>query len=730
MTRIELGSGLALAALSTLFLLPGAAATAGEGMWMPEQLPRIERDLRDTGLRLRAEALSDLTGFPMGAVISLGGCTASFVSAEGLVVTNHHCARGSVQFNSSEENNYLADGFIAATKGDELRAAPGTRVYVTTEVTNVTEQVTGNLAAGLAPRDRYQAIEDRSKALVAGCEARGGVRCRVASYYGGAQYRLIERLEIRDVRLVYAPADSIGKYGGDVDNWMWPRHTGDFAFYRAYVAPDGSPADYADENVPYRPRHFLKVSRSGLSEGDYVMAAGYPGTTNRYALLSEVEETFGWFYPTFETLLAGWIAVIEGAAPAGSDARIKYEARLAGLNNTMKNFGGQIEGARRVGLARRRAEREAALAEWIAGKPSRADYARALADIQAVVGETNAARRENFWYNNATRPQLLSAAQQLYRLAVEREKPDAEREPGYQDRDLNFIRQRMEIIDRRYDAVVDRAEWLFFLERYMDRPVQQRVAVLDDALGLGRSFDAESAGRLIDRYYADTELDDVETRLAWMDRSRAEFESSEDPFMQLAVSLYPHEMAIEEDDKTRAGRMQQLRPLYMDAIIAWSEDQGRAVYPDANSSLRVTYGTVRGGSPRDGLVYEPFTRLAGILEKDTGEAPFDSPKRQLEAIAAGDFGRYALDDIGSVPVNFLSDLDSTGGNSGSPTMDARGNLVGLLFDGTIESVNSDWDFDPRTTRTIHVDTRYMLWVMEFVDDAKHLIDEMELTRTD
>ena len=344
-----------------------------------------------------------------------------------------------------------------------------------------------------------------------------------------------------------------------------------------------------------------------------------------------------------------------------------------------------------------------------------------------MVAETNADRREDFWYNNATRPQLLSAAQQLYRLARERAKPDAEREPGYQERDLNFIRQRMEIIDRRYDRAVDQAEWLFFLEHYLSQPREQRVAAFDEALGLPERFDEAAVSALISRYYARTDLDDSDTRIQWMEKSVADFESSDDPFIRLAVALFEHEMADEEESKARAGRMLELRPLYMDAIIAWSEDQGNAVYPDANSSLRVTFGSVLGGSPRDGIVYEPFTRLEGITEKDTGEAPFDSPRRQLEAIEAREHGRYALRDIGSVPVNFLSDLDSTGGNSGSPTMDSRGNLVGLLFDGTIESVNSDWDFDPRTTRTIHVDTRYMLWVMEFVDDAKHLVDEMTLT---
>src|SRR6056297_1732702 len=228
-------------------------AQAKEGMWTPDQLPQIADDLREAGLELDPEALTDLTAFPMGAVISLGGCTASFVSPKGLVVTNHHCARGSIQFNSTPENNYLADGFLAADMEAELPAAPGTRVYVTVAVEDVTERVRGGITADMDGQAVYAAIDAREKEIVAECERQPGHRCRVAGFYGGLEYKLIDRLEIQDVRLVYGPGDNIGKYGGDIDNWMWPRHTGDYAFYRAYVGPDGLPADPSDDNVPFEP---------------------------------------------------------------------------------------------------------------------------------------------------------------------------------------------------------------------------------------------------------------------------------------------------------------------------------------------------------------------------------------------------------------------------------------------------------------------------------------------
>ena len=716
--RILLIAALALASL----------ASAKEGMWTSDQLPQIAEDLRDTGLELDPATLTDLTAFPMGAVISLGGCTASFVSPNGLVVTNHHCARGSIQFNSTSEQNYLADGFLASDQQAELPAAPGTRVYVTVAVADVTDRVRRDLTADMNGQQVYAAIDAREKELVAQCEQQTGHRCQVASFYGGLQYKLIDRLEIQDVRLVYAPGDNVGRYGGDIDNWMWPRHTGDFSFYRAYVGPDGVPAESSQDNVPFQPKHFLKVSSAGLDQGDFVMLAGYPGSTQRYARLVEVENTFAWRYPTFIKMLQGWITTIEQAAPEGTEARIKYESLLAGLNNAMKNFGGQIEGARRVGLVDRRRARETALNNWVRAEADDAGYAQTLARLDALSEESAQAVRANWHYNNVKRATLLSTAQRLYRLARERQKPDAERESGFQQRDMAFFRQRLQVLERRFDPIVDKAVWLYFLELYLNAPKSSHVAALDKALGVPDAWNAAAMAKILDGFYADTELGDMDYRLALMDKDTAWFESSDDPFIQLAVALYDHEMALEQAAKDRAGRMQVLRPDYMKAIIAWQKDQGFAAYPDANGTLRVTYGTVMGGSPRDGLAYLPFTTLEGIAEKHTGEPPFDAPKRQLELIRAQDYSPYALESIGSVPVNFLSDLDTTGGNSGSATLNARGELVGLLFDGTIESVNSDWDFDPRTTRSIQVDTRYMLWVMDKLDGASALLEEMEIVR--
>ena len=713
--RAVAACGLAIAALF---------ADAREGMFTPDQLPAIADDLREAGLQLDPGKLADLTAFPMAAVVSLGGCSASFVSPKGLVVTNHHCARGSVQFHSTPDRNYLEEGFLAASMAEELPAPPGSRVYVTADVEDVTERVMGGLDPALPPRERYELMEDRRKALTKSCESDPGHRCRVSGFFGGLLYKLIKYLEIRDVRLVYAPADAIGRYGGDIDNWRWPRHTGDFAFYRAYLSPDGEPADHSPDNVPFEPPHYLPVSAAGLDAGDFVMALGYPGGTSRYARHVTVENRFEREYPRSVARSRERIAVIEAAAPEGSDLRIRYTGQLAGLNNGMKNLEGQLEGARRQRLVERRAQRDASLDAWIAGEEDNAPLAEAIRNYDALARENAEASRRYYHYDAVRGAQLFGTARRLYRLAREKEKPDADREPGYQERDLRSFRQRLSRLDRRYHPSVDKALWMHALRGYLAQGAEHRVAAFDKTLGLAADTDEAAVSSMLDRYYAATVLEDPETRLALMDATPRAIEEHDDPFLGLAVAVFDSDMEREEAGKTRSGRGNLLRPQYMQAIIDWQRSEGHTTYPDANGTLRVTYGTVLGGSPMDGLIYEPFTRLDGILEKDSGVAPFNAPAKLLDLARARDFGIYGLESIGSVPVNFLSDLDSTGGNSGSPTLNANGELVGLLFDGTIESVVSDWDFNPRNTRTIHVDTRYMLWVMEKIDRADWLIDEM------
>jgi hypothetical protein len=696
-----------------------SSAQAGEGMWVPQQLPEIAGPLQQAGLRLSPQQLADLTGDPMGAVVSLGGCTASFVSPQGLVVTNHHCAYGAIQLNSTAQKNLIRDGFSATSAGAELSAGPNARIYVLDRITDVTEQAKAAIAgAGGDALKRTQALETFDKAQVAACESEAGYRCELYSFSGGNTYRLFRTLEIRDVRLAYAPPSGIGKFGGDVDNWMWPRHTGDFSFYRAYVGKDGKPAAYAKDNVPYRPKHFLKFADQPLGAGDFVMVAGYPGRTNRYALAAEFDNTANWAYPTAGRQYRDLIALVEQAGKQDPDIQVKYAATMANWNNAAKNYEGQLQGFTRIDAATQKQAEERAVLAWLKrqGRDGRAAL-QAHTQLLALDEQAKATRDRDLILRQMRRTGVLGSALSLYRLAIERAKPDAEREPGYQERDLPEIEGAQKQMERRYVASMDGQLQRYWFDQYLKLPAAQRLPALDQWLA---GADAQAAAARL----AGTTLGSTEERLKWLHDDRAAFEASDDPALRYAVALMPALLQIEREEKRRKGEELLARPRYLQALADYKKSQGEFVYPDANSSLRITFGHVKGYTPKDGMAYTPFTTLEGVAAKDTGVDPFDSPKALLDAVKAK---RYAgLEDkrLGTVPVNFLSDLDITGGNSGSPVMDAQGKLVGLAFDGNWESVSSNWVFDPAMTRMIAVDSRYLRWIMTEVAPAPQLLKEL------
>ncbi len=711
--------------VAVLVILTSLVTAAEEGMWRPEQLPQLGAGLRALGLEIEPARLADLTADPMGAVISLGGCTASFVSPEGLVITNHHCALGSIQYNSTAERNLLTDGFLAATRADELPAAPGSRVYVTVAADDVTATVARALAPATTGAARTAALEQVEKQLVAACEENPDFRCRVASFHGGLQFTLYRQLEIRDVRLVYAPAEAIGNYGDDVDNWMWPRHTGDYSFYRAYVGRDGRPAAFAPDNVPFTPRHWLRVATDGVAAGDFVMVAGYPGRTSRYRLGHEVESVATWWYPAWREAYEEAMAVIRRETADRPAAAIAYASAMAGFANATKNYAGMLAGFAHSDLVAHKQALEAELQTWVEADSGRQErWGASLADLDAVVEEGHRTQARDLEWSMIGRTQMLDAARTLYRLSREREKPDAEREPGYQERDLPRIQDKLDRLQRRFDPTVDRALLRHFLARYARLPVEQRFPVVDRLFGITLAgLDEAACDRVLGRLYQGSALADRATRLGWLEADHTAIEASDDEFLKLAVALYDTDMTLEAAAKEHDGRLLATRPQVMAALLAYRESRGEPVYPDANGTLRVSFGTVAGYSPRDGVSYQPFTTAAGILEKATGVAPFSPPPALAAAVAAADWGPYAGAGAG-LPVDFLATLDSTGGNSGSPTLDRHGRLVGLLFDGNWESIASNWDFLPQVTRSIHVDIRYVLWVMDRVDRAWHLVREM------
>nr|WP_219114294.1 S46 family peptidase [Janthinobacterium sp. UMAB-56] len=692
-----------------------AGAHADEGQWQPHQLPQLKAELKRVGIEIPAEKLADLSKHPMSAIVSLGGCSAAFVSDAGLVVTNHHCAYGAIQRNSTPEHNYITNGFLAKTRASELPGGPNSLVYVTDKVENVSERVLKGLTADMTGRARHEAVEKRVKDLIAECETDKMYRCSVPAFHRGLEYYRIRQMMIRDVRLVYAPSDKIGNFGGDIDNYEWPRHTGDYSFLRAYVGKDGRPADPSPDNVPYKSKDFLVVSAEGLKAGDGILLAGYPGRTSRYKLPAEIRFARDTAFPLKVAELQADLAVMADATNGDAAAAVRYASVVKSINNVLKKTQGLLDGFARKDIAAIKDVQYAEFRAWYAKQPNVSSTL--LAELDAAIASDMALSEEEFAWSVATNSDLLKSARTIYRLSLERQKADAERESGFQQRDLAFIKARLARLEQSYVNKVDQARFAAGLTRYA------QLAAKSHPQGLDALLPAPAA---VAALYQQTQLADTAKRLAWLEKDQAAVAQSDDAFMQLAVKLQPVERALEERRKEIDGNLERVIPQYMQAVIAWKKSQGKPVYPDANSTLRVTYGTVSPYSPRDGISKGPFTTVEGIVEKVTGKAPFEAPQALLDAVKEKRYGQFRDPVLGTVPVNFLTSADTTGGNSGSAVMNKRGELIGLNFDSTYESITKDWYFDTAITRAIHLDIRYMLWVMQEVDHADNLLKEMTI----
>ncbi|MGZ8832092.1 MAG: S46 family peptidase [Thermoanaerobaculia bacterium] len=705
-----------------LFLVAAVTvnAYAGEGMWMPQQVPQLAPQLRSMGLKIDPAKLADLTGDPLGAVIALPGCTAAFVSPDGLIATNHHCAFGSIQQNSTAERDLIATGFVARTRDQELPSAPGTKVWVTTRIEDVTDRVSGNVPAKLNDADRERLLARREKELVAECEKPGGLRCRVSSFFEGSQYLRTTQLELSGIKLVYAPARSVGEYGGEVDNFEWPRHTGDWSFFRAY-----------QNGAPYHPQHWLKVSTDGVNPGDPIVVAGYPGRTFRYKTADEVRNYKEYVYPSSIRYYGDAMKILEEAGKKNKDVAILNSSRIKGFANTLKNYTSVNEGFTKDRILEARFAREEQMRKAIAADPSLAKYSSNLDEIARLNAEHFRTRERDailVWLLGSSTfgrfrergSVMLAQGGQILRVAKERPKNDADRAVGYQQRDIQQIGQGSDRAQRVIDAGSDRAVVRYFLAEAAKLPLSQRIDAIDKAVAAAGGIDA-----FLDQMYANTRIGDATERTKMLGQSTQELQARNDAMLKFVASILPLVDANEERDLAYDGAMSRLRPGYFEALRKVS---GANLYPDANGTLRLTFGTVEGYTPRDATMYTPQTTLAGVLQKETGQDPFASPKALLAAAKdPAKTSPWFDPQLGDVPVNYLSTCDTTGGNSGSPTLNAKGELVGLLFDGNYESIDSDFLFNPALTRSIHVDTNYMLWVMDAVDGAQNLMRELGVT---
>jgi hypothetical protein len=708
------------------------------GMWPPEQIQTQAEQLKRLGLEVNPALLADPMSPVLGAVLSLNGCSASFVSPDGLIATNHHCAVRALEYNSQPEKNLIEEGFLAASRNDERSAGPSARALLTLAIKDVTLEVRAALSKAKDDLAREAAYEAQQKEMVQRCEqARPNTRCQLVSFYDGLKYALFERLELRDVRIVYAPPDGVGNYGGEIDNWRWPRHSGDVAFFRAYVDKSGKPAAYAAENQPYRPAHFLKVATTPLRPHDLVLVTGFPGRTARLKTRHEVADTVNFLYPRRLKQFDEYLAVFEQLGASDPVAKIKANTWVRGFSNYRTKHQGELEGMKQASLLEKKQAEEQSLERAIQQNPELVKkYGNVLESLNGAFAEYQKTREADLELESEiSMPRLVSAANRIVRMAEERARPDAERDPDYQQRNWTTLSDELSALDKLYYQPLDEAVLRLALERSARVSAAERTPAV--ALIAGKNPNDDAIEKAVARLYQGTRLADPKVRMELFEQATpAQLKANQDPLIRLAVQLRPLLKAAETRRKKLVGKLLELKPRYMEALLSVL---GPNVPPDANGTLRISFGVVREPAanssdntpaPSKDAPHGPwsaFTTLSGVVAKNRGTPPFMAPPRLLQAAQQKRFGRYAVPALGDVPVDFLSDANISNGNSGSATLNARGELAGLAFDGTYESVASDWTVLPNT-RSIHVDIRYVLWLLSEVEHADALLAELGVPR--
>jgi hypothetical protein len=581
---------------------------------------------------------------------------------------------------------------------------------------------------------RFNAIERKKKELIAACEAQPNRRCQLEAFDDGVQYVLFESLEFSDVRLVYAPPRAVGEYGGEIDNWSWPRHNGDFALLRVYAGPGGVPASSAPANTPYRPRHYFPIAHEGVTPGSFVMVAGYPGLTVRSLLEPEMRERGERYHPRRAELYRAWIDILEAASAKDEAARIALADRSKGLANREKNSRGQVGGLRRGHVLEGKRESEREILAWAAARPEHKPAVEAQRELSSLMEARMATWERDFLLEQAIQgPKPLHMALTLARWAGEKAKPDLEREPDYMDRSRNRIEEKLRLDQHRMFLPAEQELLVDFLARFAALPEGSRSAAVDAFLAGDRTPTSIGGiggiggirARVAD-LFAHTRVTDLDERMRMFGESEAQLRARHDPLLDLALGLDRELLDRKEREDRFKGAASRLRPVWMRAVIAKAAEAGKPVAMDANGTLRVSFAHVEGYNPRDAVRLEPRTTLSGVVEKHTGEEPFDAPDELLTAAPSAPRSRWADPGLKDVPVNFLADADTTGGNSGSPVVNGRGELVGVNFDRVWENVANDFGYVPEVARNVSVDVRYLLWMLDTFhgEAARALLTEL------
>jgi hypothetical protein len=518
----------------------------------------------------------------------------------------------------------------------------------------------------------------------------------------------------------------VGEYGGDIDNWMWPRHTGDFSFMRAYVGPDGKPAEFSDKNVPYKPKNYLKISLDGVKENDFTMIMGYPGNTLRYRDSYSVDVWQNEQYPAQIDANETSIKALEELAGEDRELQIKYAAQIKGLNNNLKYTQGMMEGLKRTRLLEKKRKQESEFTKFLKANPELdKKYGQVLPEIAKVYADLWTYNKKQLMLGNllGSSP-LLGGANYMYRWSIEKQKAEKDREQGFSDRQVERTKKRVAAQRDLIDIPADKKLLTIVMDKAADLPEGQKIAAIEKILGNKTGAERKDAAKkFVEEMFARTIFADFDKALELYDKSEAEIKAINDPLIQFAAELEKENKEIQDKYDAFVGAVLKLRPQWIQGLSEWKKGN---LYPDANGTIRFTYGYVKGYSPRDAVKYHWITGLNGVIEKDTGEEPFDNPKELTELFYKKEFGRYLDKTINTVPVNFLHTTDITGGNSGSPVLNGKGEVIGLAFDGDYEAMTSDFIYDPDLTRTISVDIRYVLFITEKFGKAANVMKELEI----
>lgn len=706
----------------TLFIV-SIAARADEGMWIPMLLEKLnEKQMKSLGMKISARDIYNVnSGSLKDAIVSFGGfCTGEVISSKGLVLTNHHCGFGAIQDHSTLENNYIQHGFWAKNNGEEI-PNPGLFVTFIVRIEDATKQVLSGVNIGMSESERQSVIDKNIAELRRTVKKESYQDVIVRPFFEGNQYYLFVTERYNDVRLVGAPPSSIGNFGKDTDNWIWPRHTGDFSIFRIYAGKDNKPAAYSPDNIPYTPKRSLAISLDGVKENDFTMVFGFPGRTMQYLPASAVSQTLNVNNPAKIAIRDKALSVIDGFMRKDEQIKIQYASKWAGISNSWKKWQGENLGLTKTDAVGKKLKYEAEFQKRVnANTEWKNKYSSLLNDLNAAYTELKPfGYARDYYLEIISRIEIFAVAAQLNSLVTAYERGG---EKEYQQR-LQIAKNILDGVFKDYSVAVDKKLFEGLIEMYVKDQENEYISPL---LMEWYKNSGENFAKLTEKVFGETEIHNAEKTMALLQQPAAEVVNyaKKNPAILLYLDLFKtYQTQVQEKLTEVQNRINKLQRTYMQAQMDVFKE--KTFYPDANSTMRVTYGNVKGYHARDAVKYDHYTYLDGVMEKYVpGDYEFDVPEKLMELYKKKEYGPYGMN--GKMPVCFIASNHTTGGNSGSPALDAYGNLIGLNFDRVWEGTMSDINYDPSICRNIMVDIRYILFIIDKYAGAGHLVKEMKL----